>query len=139
MLQRVGLQGGLQLTTLDFAAGTFGDDFMPNWWVAACLIYKFLISQMLLLVVAIAGLPKSRQLSVLSGVGAAHLARGVALLLMLFTCGQSYWTAFRVVADLPFALFGGLVVAVLCFAHYCQNMVYARYQSIKSPNRHVTA
>ncbi len=112
MLQRIGLQGGLQLITPDFSAGSFGDDFTPNWLMGACLIYKFVIAQMLLFVVALARLPASRQISVLSGIGAAHLARGVALLLMLFTCGQSYWTAFRVVADLPFALVGTFVAAL---------------------------
>jgi hypothetical protein len=112
MLQRIGLQGGLQLTTPDFAAGTFGDNFTPNWLIAACLTYKFVIAQLLLFVVALGRLPESRQIQVLLGLGFAHLARGVALLLMLLTCAKSYWTAFRVVADLPFALLGIFVVAL---------------------------
>ena len=109
-LQRIGLEGGLQLNTLDFAAGTFGDAFVPHRVVAACLGYKFVVAQILLLTVGVSKMPAPTQMRVFLGVGAAHLARGVVLLLMLFTCGHSYWTAFRVVADMPFAVIGQVVV-----------------------------
>lgn len=115
-LQRIGLQGGLQLTTLDFAAGSFGDAHVAVWLAATCLVYKFVVAQVLLVGIAIRRMPAKEQSHVLLGLGAAHLARGVALLLMLLTCGHSYWTAFRVVADLPFAMVG-VVIAGLAGAN----------------------
>lgn len=111
-LQRIGLQGGLQLITIDYTAGTFGDNIIPTYAVALCAGYKFLIAQVLLLAVGLSRMPTEQQKQVLLGVGAAHLARGVALLLMLFTCGQSYWTALRVVADLPFGILGVLAASL---------------------------
>jgi hypothetical protein len=112
-LQRIGLQGGLQLTTLDYTAGSLGNAHIPNWLAAACLGYKFVIAQVLLLGVGLWRMPAQKQTQILLALGTAHLARGVALLLMLFTCGQSYWTAFRVIADLPFAILGVATVGLL--------------------------
>lgn len=113
-LLRIGLQGGLQLETLDFTAGTFGDHTLPLWLSATLLCYKFLAAQLLLLGVYLRHFPVPLRRALLLGLVAAHGVRCVSLLLMLFVCGHSYWTAFRVVADLPFALVGvlGGVIAI---------------------------
>ena len=113
-LLRIGLQGGLQLETLDLTVGTFGDPALPLWLSATLLCYKFLAAQLLLLCLYLRHFPVARQRGLMLGLAAAHGVRGVCLLLMLFVCGQSYWTAFRVVADLPFALVGvfGVMIAI---------------------------
>ena len=112
-IQWIGLQGGLQLTTMDFAAGTFGDSHVPHWLTGACLAYKFLIAEVILIAIYTHRVRHDERVRLLSGLIAAHVARGVALLLMLATCGHSYWTAFRVVADLPFALVGLIGLSVM--------------------------
>ncbi len=111
-VQWIGLQGGLQLNTMDFSAGTFGDAGVAPWFIGAALTYKFLIAQFILIGVFIRGFVPNERSLLLQGLVAMHVARGVALLAMLYTCGHSYWTAFRVVADLPFAVIGVLAVAV---------------------------
>jgi len=113
-LLRVGLQGGLQLETLDFTAGTFGDHALPLWLSATLLSYKFLIAQLLMIGLHLRHFAIALRRHLLLGLAAAHGVRSVCLLLMLFVCGQSYWTAFRVMADLPFALFSvfGVTIAI---------------------------
>lgn len=114
LLLRIGLQGGLQLETLDLTVGTFGDAALPHWLSALLLTYKFLIPQVLLMALYLRHQPMESRPRVLSGLGVAHLVRVACLLSMLFFCGQSYWTAFRVVADLPLALLTvfGVLLAV---------------------------
>jgi hypothetical protein len=109
----IGLQGGLQLNAMDFAAGTFGDSHVPTWLVASCLMYKFMMAEALLVTEYVRATPAEERGSLLQGVVLAYLARGVTLLLMLTVCGNSYWTAFRVLADLPFALVGILGVGAV--------------------------
>lgn len=50
---------------------------------------------------------------VLAVLVAAYALRGFALLLMLLVCRTSYWTMLRVISDLPHALMGLLVAAVV--------------------------
>jgi|GEM_PF-705256 len=109
-LLRFGLQGGIQLETLDLSVGTFGGQGLPTWLSAALLAYKFVIAQALVLAAYLRHAETDLRARLLLGLGAAHLVRTVSLLLMLFVCGQSYWTAFRVVADLPLALLSALGV-----------------------------
>jgi hypothetical protein len=113
MLLRIGLQGGLQLETLDLTVGTFGDAALPLWLSGACLSYKFLAAQLLMLGVYLRHFPPQDWALLLLGLAMAYLVRVLALLLMLFVCGQSYWTAFRVVADLPFAVVGLVGVSLV--------------------------
>jgi hypothetical protein len=116
-LLRIGLQGGIQLETLDFTAGSFGNQALPVWLSAGFLGCKFLTAQVLLLALYLRRLAPQLRARLLMGVGMTHLLRGGCLLLMLFVCGRSYWTAFRVVADLPLAMLSALgVVPMLAFA-----------------------
>jgi hypothetical protein len=112
-VQWIGLQGGLQLNTMDFAAGTFGDAGVRLWLTGAALTAKFLLAQTILIGVFARWAANDERGALLRGLGAMHLARGTSLLAMLYTCGHSYWTAFRVVADLPFAVVGMLAVAAV--------------------------
>ena len=120
----IALQGGLQLNAMDFAAGTFGDSHVPAGFIAACLVYKFTMSEVLLAGIYMGAIPNTDRSELGRGIILLHLARGVTLLLMLAFCGQSYWTAFRVLADLPFALAGVLgVVVVSAFRSLTRNHV----------------
>jgi hypothetical protein len=115
-LLRIGLQGGLQLETLDLAAGTYGDAGLPHWMSGGLLLYKFLSAQVLVLAAYLRHRTPEAGRRLLAGLATCYLGRGGCLLVMLFVCGQSYWTAFRVLADLPFAFAGLLGVALLLFA-----------------------
>jgi hypothetical protein len=112
----IALQGGLQLNAMDFAAGTFGDSHIPAVFIAACLVYKFTVSEVLLVGIYMGAIPNEDRSELGRGIILLHLARGVTLLLMLAFCGQSYWTAFRVLGDLPFAL-GGVFGVVVIFSY----------------------
>ena len=115
----IGLQGGLQFENLDLAAGSFGDVYVPGWLNGTCAIYKFIVAEVLLVAVYTNRCAQVERARLLLGLVTAHLARGVALLLMLAICGHSYWTAFRVVADLPFAVVGLLgPLAVIVFGEW---------------------
>jgi hypothetical protein len=113
-LLRIGLEGGLQLQTMDLTVGTFGGVAIPVWLTGVLLAYKFLVAEALTLVVFLRAFETRLRTRVLIGLGAAYLVRALSLLCMLFVCGNSYWTAFRVTADLPFAALA-LVGVVLAY------------------------
>jgi hypothetical protein len=112
MLVRFGLAGGIQLINLDFSVGTFGDIAVPRWLSGVCLVYKFWAVEFTLIGLFLRHLPGVELRALVCGLGTAQLARVVALLVMLFVCGESYWTAFRVIADLPLAMVGLFNVVV---------------------------
>ena len=113
MLLRIGLAGGIQLTNLDVSVGTFGDIAVPRWISGICMVFKFWVVEFVLLALFLRHFPGVAVRAQLRGLATAQLVRVVALLLMLFACGDSYWTAFRVVADLPLAMVGLLNLVVI--------------------------
>ena len=131
MLLRIGLQGGLQLETLDLTVGTFGDAALPLWLSGACLSYKFLAAELLMLGIYLRHFPPVDWAPLLLGLAMAYLARVLSLLLMLFVCGGSYWTAFRVVADLPFAVVGLVGVGLVGGAWLLRQPQAARCESLE--------
>lgn len=103
-VQRVGVQNGIELGTLDFQAGAFGDPSVPAWLVVSSLLLKFMLIEGMTLGVLLGSLGAADRERIARAMIVVYVGRGAALLLQLYFCGQSYWTAFRLVADLPFAL-----------------------------------
>lgn len=111
-LVRLGISQGLDVLSLDFGAGAFGDRHVPAWWVAFAVIWKYVLVTLLLLFAVLRGLPPH----VAQRTAVALIAIGVtraAVLLGMMQCSQgSFWTTMRVLSDLPFALLFAVAAAL---------------------------
>ena len=112
LVQRFSLQGTQDFGGMDLGAGGFGDVNVPATLVGVFLGYKYALPSALLLLAALAPLPRAQTTSSLSWLFALFLLRASALLGMLFVAGGSYWTGLRVLGELPFML----LFAVVCLA-----------------------
>jgi hypothetical protein len=108
-VQRVGLMGAIDIGSVDWGAGGFGDPEAPAWIVGIAIAYKYVLAAVLTLSLLLGG-SRTRDVTARAWL-AAFSARAAVMILMLFVCGGSFWTALRVLGDLPFALTG--VVAAL--------------------------
>jgi hypothetical protein len=108
-LARIGLQRGLDFTTMDFGAGSFGDPHASALRITSSLVWKYVAADLLLLAVFLrnaSGFDRRMVLLMFSGVAAL---RAMTIALMLFVCRTSYWTGYRTLSDEGPAL--SLVVA----------------------------
>lgn len=111
-VQRLGIQGHIDFGGMDLAAGAFNDDNVPLWVVSTALSWKYILAEMLVVVAFLGRLDPSSRSALLPALVITYATRTVALLMLLFFCGGSFWTALRVLSDLPFALTGLLAVAL---------------------------
>jgi hypothetical protein len=111
-VQRVGIQGGIDLAGIDQVTAVFGDAQTPYWVAASALVYKYALAAVLVLGAVLGSIGKPLRQAVLRALVVIYLARTVALLVMLVVCGSSFWTAQRVLGDQPFALLGAMCVAL---------------------------
>lgn len=111
-LVRLGISQGLDVLSLDFGAGAFGDRHVPAWWVAFAVIWKYVLVTLLLVFAVVRGMPPA----VARATAVALIAVGVtraAVLLGMMQCSQgSFWTTMRVMSDLPFALLFAVAAAL---------------------------
>lgn len=115
-VQRVGLLGSLDISALDWGAGGFGDPSVPAAVVAIAIVYKYVLAQLLVAAAFTSRLYADAREPFARAMLMVFVARAVALLLMLFVCGGSFWTALRVLGDLPFALVGTAAAALVWIA-----------------------
>lgn len=106
MVQRIGIQGALDFGGMDFGAGGFGDPHVPAWWIGVALGWKYVSVGLLALLLFCRRLEPEARERLLAGLAVAFMARSAVLMAMLFVAGDSYWTGFRVLGDLPFGLLG---------------------------------
>ncbi len=111
-VQRMAIQGNLDFTGLDLAAGAFRDPNPPLAAVAAAIGWKYILAELLVLVAFVSRLDHEARRALLPALVVMYLMRWVALLLQLYFCHGSYWTALRVISDMPFSLTGLLVAAL---------------------------
>lgn len=111
-VQRMGIQGDLDFGGMDLAAGAFNDPNVPLWVVTSALSWKYILAEMLVILAFLGRLDSSSKRALLPALVITYLVRVVALLMLLFFCGGSFWTALRVLSDLPFGLTGLLAVAL---------------------------
>jgi hypothetical protein len=107
-VQRIGITGALDFGSMDWGAAGFRDPHVPAVVVGVALGYKYLLGALLLIGTIVPRLDRSPRQTLLGDLVVTFSARTVVLLLMLFTCGTSFWTALRVVGDLPFPLIAAL-------------------------------
>jgi hypothetical protein len=98
-LARVGLQRGLDFTSMDFGAGSFGDPQASGLRITVCLVWKYVSAELLLLMVLLQRATADDRRTILLSFSAVAGVRAVTICLMLFVCRTSYWTAFRALSD----------------------------------------
>jgi hypothetical protein len=101
---RLGIQDGVDFGGMDWHAGAFADPNVSATVVGAALVYKYVLATLIVLVAAFARLPPAHEQPLLIAVAVCFIVRALALSLMFFIAGNSYWTATRVLGDLPTAL-----------------------------------
>jgi len=108
---RIGVQGSLDLGAMDWGAGGFRDPNVPAWWVGTAITYKYLAGELLVLAAMLGRFSGADRERFLKGLVVTYLGRTAMLTGMLFVCGGSFWTALRVLGDMPFALIGAFAAA----------------------------
>lgn len=111
-LQRIGIQQGIDFIHLDWGAGAFRDRDVSIARVGLSLGYKHLLARGAVVFAVLAALPPAYRSPAVRGLLVAEVARAAALITMLYICGGSFWTAMRVIGDIPHAL-AAVVVAAL--------------------------
>ena len=103
-VQRIGIQGALDFGAMDFGVAGFGDPHVPAWVVGGALGLKYLLGLWLVLGAFVSELGSKLAADVLRVAFLAFLARMVVVSAMFLVAGNSYWTGFRLLGDLPFAM-----------------------------------
>jgi hypothetical protein len=112
--QRIGIQLGLDFTSFDWAAGTFGDDGVSLLRIGSAITYKHSFARGCIVAMVLIGLPAAYRRRTAYGLLLVELSRTVVLMAMLLFCRKSFWTSLRVMGDLPHALMGVGVAAIAC-------------------------
>lgn len=112
-LVRVGMQDGVEFGGIDWTAGAFHDPLVSPWVVGAALVAKYAFAAFLVGFCLAGSLDAERRTLLCRALSLCFVARAVALAAMFFVAGGSYWTALRVLGDLPAALAMGLGTIVL--------------------------
>jgi hypothetical protein len=111
-LVRLGMSAGLDALSLDFAAGAFGDKQVSASWITFAVIWKYVLVMLALIIAALRGVPCDVADRSVVALVALSVCRA-AILLGMMQCSQgSFWTAMRVMSDLPFALLFAVTAAL---------------------------
>jgi hypothetical protein len=129
-VQRIGIQGALDFTALDWGAAGFGDPHVGAWVVGAALVYKYVLAELLVLGALGSLLAFGTRERLFRAVAVAYVARSGMLFVMFLVCSESFWTTLRVAGDLPFALTGALASAI-AWAGVCRIMY------VRAAHRHL--
>jgi hypothetical protein len=112
-LVRVGMQDGVEFGGIDWGAGAFRDPFVSPWLIGTALVAKYALAAFLVGFCLSSSLDPAQRSIVCRGLSLCFIARTLALAAMFFVAGNSFWTALRVLGDLPSALAMGLGSIVL--------------------------
>src|SRR5262249_40232833 len=111
-LVRVSLQRGLDLPSMDWAAGAFHDRTPSQLRLGLCLGWKYLAAELLVLAASVGQLPKGLRRGVAFASGMAFFGRGAVNAALLFVCRSSYWTSFRALGDFGPSLLMAIAAAM---------------------------
>lgn len=101
---RFGIQDGIDFGGMDFHAGAFAAPDVSATLIGSALLYKYALGAFLVLFALCPRWPDAGSTALPIAFVACFVARGLSLALMFFVGGNSYWTALRVLGDLPTAL-----------------------------------
>jgi hypothetical protein len=110
-LVRVGLQGGLDLTNIDYGASAFGDPEVSQLRLALGAIWKYGAAFVLLMGALLLPLTSTLRRSIALLFVVVVSVRMAVLAWILYTCRSSYWTALRTFADTPSTLIASVFAA----------------------------
>lgn len=111
-VQRMGVQGALDFGAMDWGVAGFGDPHVSEWLVGAALGYKYVLAELVAIGALATRLDRAEASRLAPALVVMYAARSVMLLLMLMFCGASFWTALRVLSDLPFGLTGAVAATL---------------------------
>lgn len=115
-VQRVGVQTGVDFTSFDWGAGAFRDRGASLARIGAALVYKHAFVRAAIVYALFEALSPSLRAWTARGLLAAETLRTALLAVMLYVCGSSFWTALRVIGDLPHAITATSVAALAILA-----------------------
>ncbi len=113
-VQRLGVASGLDFTQIDFSAGTFASTSTSYLQIGGANATKHLLAALATLVALFGPLDARHRSFALRGLFAMELTRVIVLAAMLFACRRSFWTALRVMSDLPHALVAAVAASLAC-------------------------
>lgn len=111
VLTRIGIENGLDFTQLDWGAAAFRDPNASIVRIGAALVWKHAFTRAAGIYLLFAALPPPLRMMTARGLVAAEAFRAAVLVVVLYACGDSFWTALRVIGDLPHAFIGMVVAA----------------------------
>jgi hypothetical protein len=103
-LQRVAIQGALDIDGMDWGCAAFGDVSVSMPVVGVAIGLKYALAAWLAMAVFSARLGPEVSAALWRGAVALWSVRAVVLLATLLFAGTSFWTGLRTLGDLPFAL-----------------------------------
>lgn len=112
-LARVSLQGGLDLTNIDYAAGSFGHPGVSQLRVFSSAVWKYASVMLLLAAIMLRPLGLELRRAVGFGFMLVFALRAATLAWILLACRSSYWSALRTLADLPSAIVTAAAASVV--------------------------
>lgn len=110
-LDRIGLENGIDFMQLDWGAGAFRDRNASVARIGLALIWKHALAVAAVTYAALQPLPTRSRTAIAQGLVATQAMRAGFLAVVLSTCGESFWTALRVIGDLPYPLVAMVVSA----------------------------
>ncbi len=110
-IQRIGVQLGVEFTSLDFGAGSFREAGAPMWRLVSAVCFKHALAVTGLVFAVLTPLRKTSRVSVARGLVIAEAARAAVLTAHLLICRGSFWTSLHALGDLPHALLALVVAA----------------------------
>lgn len=98
---RMGQQDGLDFGGMDWGAAAFNDPHVSATLVGVALVYKYAVGAAMVAYALSSRLAPRAELRLLTGLCLCLIFRVISLSGMFFFAGGSFWTALRVLGDLP--------------------------------------
>ncbi len=115
-LVRIGVENGIDFMQLDWGAGAFRDPEASVRRIGFAIIWKDAFAVSAVIYTVLSPLPSALRGAVARGLVAAEVMRAGFLAVVLSTCGDSFWTALRVIGDLPHPLVAMVVSSAALLA-----------------------
>lgn len=109
---RIGVENGIDFMQLDWGAGAFRDPDASVRRIGLAIIWKHAFAVAAVVYALLSALPAELRVAVARGLVAAEALRAGFLAVVLSSCGDSFWTALRVIGDLPHPLVAMVVASV---------------------------
>ncbi len=116
-LGRIGVENGIDFTQLDWGAGAFRDPTASVARIGVALVFKHVLARAAVIYVVFSAIAPSLRFTVARALVVSEGARACLLVIVLYVCGGSFWTALRVIGDLPHPLVALCVAAAALVAY----------------------